>query len=403
MQKKNIGIFVDSKKISGGAYQELLYNINELQSLSSKYNFIVLLSSKNLQIDLSKIKTEYHHLSLNIFQRYICFLRNFGSISRRLKKYFFFENKFEKFLKKKSIDLIFFTGPSQYSLYLENTKFMITVPDVMHREFPELRELNDNSEFQRKEEILSKSLSRAIKIFTNAPIIKNKISKFYNIEEKKIIIINHRPSMSVENFTQPDKEILNKIKLDYSLPTNYIFYPSMYLPHKNHKTIIDVLANLKINYKKTYQVVFCGNDLGYLKNIIKYSKQKDVYEQIKFLNFVEDSVLPYLYYESNLVLMTHISGPTMIPPWEAFKMHKPVIFPEIEGIQEVLGDAVIYANPFNVEIITDSLIKVYDDKNLRDALIEKGYQKYNEIKKNKEFKKVLTELDSFFKIEFLGQ
>ena len=54
MQKKNIGIFVDSKKISGGAYQELLYNINELQSLSSKYNFIVLLSSKNLQIDLKK-------------------------------------------------------------------------------------------------------------------------------------------------------------------------------------------------------------------------------------------------------------------------------------------------------------------------------------------------------------
>ena len=93
------------------------------------------------------------------------FLRNFGSISRRFKKFFFFENKFEKFLKKKSIDLIFFTGPSQYSLYLENTKFMITVPDVMHREFPELRELNDNSEFQRKEEILSKSLSRAIKIF----------------------------------------------------------------------------------------------------------------------------------------------------------------------------------------------------------------------------------------------
>ena len=84
-------------------------------------------------------------------------------------------------------------------------------------------------------------------------------------------------------------------------------------------------------------------------------------------------------------------------------MHKPVIFPEIEGIQEVLGDAVIYVDPFNIDIITDNLIKVYEDKNLRDTLIEKGYQKYNEIKKNKEFEKVLTELDSFFKIEFLGQ
>ena len=33
-------------------------------------------------------------------------------------------------------------------------------------------------------------------------------------------------------------------------------------------------------------------------------------------------------------------------------MHKPVIFPEIEGIQEVLGDAVIYANPLNVDVIS---------------------------------------------------
>ena len=47
-------------------------------------------------------------------------------------------------------------------------------------------------------------------------------------------------------------------------------------------------------------IVFCGNDLGYLRNIIKYSKQKDVYEQIKFLNFVEDN-FTYLYYQSNLV------------------------------------------------------------------------------------------------------
>ena len=42
-------------------------------------------------------------------------------------------------------------------------------------------------------------------------------------------------------------------------------------------------------------------------------------------------------------------------------------------------------------------------KNLRDTLIEKGYKKYNEIKNNKEFEKVLIELDNFFKIESLRQ
>ena len=93
----------------------------------------------------------------------------------------------------------------------------------------------------------------------------------------------------------------------------------------------------------------------------------------------------------------------MIPPWEAFKMHKPVIFPEIGGNSRSPRRRCYLCRSFNIEIITDSLIKVYEDKNLRDTLIEKGYQKYNEIKKNKEFKKVLAELDSFFKIEFLSQ
>jgi len=209
--------------------------------------------------------------------------------------------------------------------------------------------------------------------------------------------------LSVENFTQPDKEILKKIKSDFSLPNNYIFYPSMYLPHKNHKTIIDVLVNLKKNYRKIFEVVFCGNDIGYLKNIIKYSKEKGVYDQIKFLNFVDDNVLPYLYHESNLVLMTHISGPTMIPPWEAFKMKKPIIFPDLEGIQEVLDDAVIYTDPFDVDLIAKKVIEIYGDKDLRDALINKGYKKYSDIKKDREFEKVLRELDNFFKIQFLWQ
>ena len=71
---------------------------------------------------------------MNAIQRYICYLRNFGNLTRRIKKYFFFSNKFENFIKEKNIDLIYFTGPSQYSLYLEDTKFFLTVPDVSHRE-----------------------------------------------------------------------------------------------------------------------------------------------------------------------------------------------------------------------------------------------------------------------------
>ena len=38
-----------------------------------------------------------------------------------------------------------------------------------------------------------------------------------------------------------------------------------------------------------------------------------------------------------------------------------------------------------------------------NALINKGYKKYSDIKKDREFEKVLRELDNFFKIQFLWQ
>ena len=86
---------------------------------------------------------------------------------------------------------MYFVNPSQYSLYLEDTDFMITVPDISHREnveFPEWAKslTSYGDRFFRTEEILSKSLIRATAVITNANIIKDKISKYYSVEKDRI-------------------------------------------------------------------------------------------------------------------------------------------------------------------------------------------------------------------------
>ena len=153
-KEKKIGIWIDSRKESGGAYQELLYTIDNIKKNNknkNKFKFVIICTSKNLGIRLEKENLELHYFSMNTIERYVCYLRNFGPLIRRLKKYYFFKNKFENFLKSINVDLVYFTGPSQYSLYLENTKFIITTPDVMHREFFEFPEFADDGEFQRKD------------------------------------------------------------------------------------------------------------------------------------------------------------------------------------------------------------------------------------------------------------
>ena len=325
-------------------------------------------------------------------------MRNYGSFVRRFKKYFFFKNKFEYLLKKINIDLVYFTNPSPYSLYLEDTDFIITVPDVSHREeieFPEWAK----SDFQRKDEILSKSTIKAVAVIANAEIIKNRISLFYSVLKDRIYVISQQPSISISKFDKIDKSIKDSFEKLYSLPQKYIFYPAMYFPHKNHKYVIDTIKILRSEYKINLSAVFCGSDKGYLKNIKKYVHEQEQSENIIFLDYVEGQYLPYLYLNSLALTMPTFSGPTNIPPWEAFKMGTPVLYSDIHNIKEVYKDAVYYIDPFDPRSMAKGIKDIISDKGLKTKLIDNGKKLLNGINVDKEFQQIYQIIEKRKKIK----
>ena len=91
----------------------------------------------------------------------------------------------------------------------------------------------------------------------------------------------------------------------------------MYLPHKNHKFLLEALNLIKTKFNKNINVVFCGNNpkvFGNL-NILKNYAIENLINQITFLNFIEDEDLPYLYLNSSALIMISQIGPSNIPPW----------------------------------------------------------------------------------------
>ena len=72
----------------------------------------------------------------------------------------------------------------------------------------------------------------------------------------------------------------------------------MYLPHKNHRAIIDSIKILKYKLNLNFSVVFCGNDIGYLKNLKDYVLKEKLEKNIIFLDIIEDKYLPYFYLNS---------------------------------------------------------------------------------------------------------
>ena len=81
--EKKVAIFIDSRKKSGGAYQELLYTIEKIKiENKNKINFILIATSKKLDLDLNIDKFETYYFSLSILSRYIAYLRNFSPFVR---------------------------------------------------------------------------------------------------------------------------------------------------------------------------------------------------------------------------------------------------------------------------------------------------------------------------------
>ena len=394
--KKHIGIFVDSRRRSGGAYQELLYIIKNFEMHKNDYKVSIIFANQNLDIDIKKFNFDIHYLNMNILDRYISYLRNYNRFFRKFKNIFLFKNKFEKLINEKKIDLIYFTGPSQYSLYLENSKFLITVPDVSHRENLEFPEMINDSEFERREETLKTVLPKAVIIITNANIIKERISFFYKVLKDRILVINHQPSLAISNYQNKNGRKSKKLE-KYNLPPKYLFYPAMYFPHKNHKTLIDALAKLKDKKIENISLVCCGNDNGYLKNLKKYVNKKNLSEKIKFLDYVDDEDLPSLYLNSSILVMTSLIGPTNIPPWEAFKLGIPVIYPNLEGIREIYGESVLYYDPLNEDDLATKIKNLYFDNELQKKLVLNGKKKIEEIEKKREFENVILKINDFFK------
>ena len=202
---------------------------------------------------------------------------------------------------------------------------------------------------------------------------------------ERILIVSQQPSDLIRNFnTEKNLKDIQDYKKKKALPENYIFYPAMYFPHKNHKLIIDAIQilnkrNINLN------AVFCGQDKGYQNNLKNYCNEKNISERFIFLNFVKEEELPYLYCNSLALVMPSLIGPTNIPPWEAFKLKVPVFYPDFGGIRTVLKDAVYYIDSFDPSVLAEGLQKILTNKKIKDQMIKNGEALYNSIETSKEF------------------
>ena len=381
--KIHVGVLFDQDISSGGGYQQAVNAVLNLRNIYYKELVI-----KYFVFNVESLNTlKELNISAVLIPKFSFFIKAIFKLKKhfqfQLPKYIFrkiiWDSPLESFLKKHEIELVYFTSPSSNAMNFNSLNFIYTVWDLCHRDYPEFPEVRSMGEFERREELYKSTLPKATAIIVDSNLGKYNVSHRYQIDSNRIYVIPFTKAPST-NITEKEYQLgYIDISSKYNLKHPYIFYPAQFWPHKNHVYILKAIRILKDKYGIEIIALFSGGDKGNLEHVKCTAEILNITNNVKFLGFVENQEIPYLYRQSLALVMPTYFGPTNLPPLEAFSLGTPVIYSDLNGLKDQVNEAAVLIDLQNPSSLSGAILNLFD-ADFRNAYINLGYDL---VKKNK--------------------
>ena len=176
-----------------------------------------------------------------------------------------------------------------------------------------------------------------------------------------------------ENYFVRIDEIRRKEVLDKNrLPENYFLFVGTLQPRKNIGGIMKAHSLLPEDIRKEYQLVVVGRAGWGCRRELDELLEMEANGHARWLNYLpETEVIALMQGASALVFPSLYEG-FGLPVLEAFAARLPVITSNVTALPEVAGDAAVLVDPYDVEEISQGMLRIVEDKDLAQTLIERG-------------------------------
>lgn len=387
MRPIRLAVLFDQVIHAGGAYQQSLNSALLTKKLPSELVEVTYFTTQleNIKI-LESLGIGAEYLPLSKVARAIMLLRQsvtHPALVRGARK-LLGEAYFERPFIKKGIDLIYFLSPTRLSNNLEKVNYIITIWDQCHRDHPEFPEVRWDREFENREMVYSRIIPKAVAVLVDSQLARSNIMHRYGVLEERIHVMPFSPGIGMRIPEEVYKNNYIDISKKYHLENPYIFYPAQFWPHKNHVYLLEGVKRVEEHYGYRFDVIFAGKDKGNLAHVQTKAVELDVIGRVRFIGFVPNEEMPYLYRQSEAMVMPTYFGPTNIPPLEAFGLGVPVLYPDAAGLREQVGDAALLIDLSDPDTMARHLANLVSNKGLRHKIIEAGHKqlsKYSDREK----------------------
>ena len=257
-------------------------------------------------------------------------------------------------MRKISADL--FHAPSFMAPLFCPCPLVMTIHDLNHMVLPQYYTPFHQFYYQ----IIVRSCIRNSEfILTVSQFSKDEIVRNLNIEEDKIFVTYNGVSDKYKPVT--DQEQLDYVRDMYELPERFVLCISNNKPHKNVHQLVRAYCFSDVEIPL---VLACEVDANIIRIAENYGKKHLLY----FSKFIHEKHLPSVYSLTDLFVYPSTYEGFGLPPLEALSCGAPVVVARSSSLPEVVGDAAIFANPFDYQDIAKALELGVRDMALREKL-----------------------------------
>jgi len=249
-------------------------------------------------------------------------------------------------------------------------RIVTTVHDLISLVHPEFHLSATVKEEKRR---LKEMKDRADIIIAVSENTKKDLVNLLHIEQERIRVIYEAPSRIYRKIK--DRNLVDGIKKRYNINKDFILYVGMLEPRKNLVRLIKTYKESKTRHKMDYHLVIVGEKGWMYDEIFKTTKSLNLKSDVIFTGYVGEDDLSLLYNGAKLLVYPSLYEGFGLPPLEAMACGTPVVTSNISSLPEVVGDAAVLVNPYDVDSIAEGILKVLVDGKLKDNLVKKGFNR----------------------------
>ncbi len=268
------------------------------------------------------------------------------------------------------------------------TKRLLTVHDLSFVHHPDAFVPSLQRYLQR---VVPRSIDQADLVLADSAHTRNDLIALFDVAPAEVTVIY--PGVDSRFQPEPVPGERRRLRERYSIGDKpYVLSVGTLQPRKNYGHLIRGFVRFQADIGSEMELLIAGGRGWLYEDIVREVEKHD---GVRLLGFVEDEDLPALYRGADLFALTSLYEGFGLPVLEAMACGTPTICSNTSSLPEVAGDGALLIDPLNPSELTEALMQMVEDKDLRERMVSRGLAQAANFTWERSARDLLDVVDSF--------